>query len=74
LITNVQGHRQETSKSQAHKQEISYAQSKKQETSKQTKLHRKMFGMNTWYTISDVHNTNQKQTLKILEFLSYESL
>jgi len=28
---------------QAHKQEICYAQAKKQETSRQTKLHRKMF-------------------------------
>ena len=32
---------------QAHKQEISYAQTQKQETSKQTQLHRKMFGLNT---------------------------
>ena len=32
---------------QAQKQEISYAQAQKQETFKQTKLHRKMFGLNT---------------------------
>ena len=51
-----------------------YAQAQKQETSKQTKLHRKMFGLDTWYTISDVHNTNQIHTLKTLEFLIYESL
>jgi len=29
--------------------------------------------LNTWYTINDVHNTNQIQTLKTLEFLRYES-
>jgi len=29
---------------------------------------------NTWYTISGVHNTNQIQTLKTLEFLRYELL
>ena len=29
--------------------------------------------LNTWYTISGVHNTNQIQTLKTLEFLRYES-
>jgi len=28
--------------------------------------------LNTWYTISGVHNTNQIQTLKTLEFLRYE--
>ena len=28
--------------------------------------------LNTWYTISGVHNTNQIQTRKTLEFLRYE--
>jgi len=28
--------------------------------------------LNTWYTISGVHNTNQIQTLKTLEFLRYK--
>ena len=28
--------------------------------------------LNTWYTINGVHNTNQIQTLKTLEFLRYE--
>jgi len=28
--------------------------------------------LNTWYTFSGVHNTNQIQTLKTLEFLRYE--
>jgi len=28
--------------------------------------------LNTWYTINDVHNTNQIQTLMTLEFLRYE--
>jgi len=28
--------------------------------------------LNTWYTISGVHNTNQIQNLKTLEFLKYE--
>jgi len=48
---------------QAHKQEISYAQSQKQETSTQTKIHRKCLRLNTWYTISGVHNTNQIHTI-----------
>jgi len=30
------------------------------------------FTSNTWYTISGVHNANQIQTLKTLEFLRYE--
>jgi len=47
MITNAQTHKYETSNAQAHKQEISYAYAQKQETSKQTKLHRKMFGLNT---------------------------
>ena len=28
--------------------------------------------LNTWYTISGVHNTNQIQTLMTLEFIRYE--
>jgi len=32
----------------------------------------KCLRLNTWYTISGVHNTNQIQTLKTLEFLRYE--
>jgi len=47
LITNAQPQKQETSNTQAHKQEISYAQAQKQQTSKQTKLHKMMFGLNT---------------------------
>ena len=74
MITNAQPQKQETSNTQAHKQEISYAQAQKQQTSKQTKLHKMMFGLNTWYTISGAHNTNQNQTIKNLEFLRYESL
>jgi len=70
VITNAQAHKQKTSNTQVHKQEVSYAQAQKQETSKKKKLHRKMFGLNTWYTISGVHNTNHKT----LEFLRYESL
>jgi len=33
------------SNTQAQKQAVSYAQAQKQETSRQTKLHRKMFGI-----------------------------
>ena len=47
MITNAQAHKQETSNTQAPKQEISYAQAQKQGTYKQTKLHIKMFGLNT---------------------------
>jgi len=32
----------------------------------------KCLKLNTWYTISGAHNTNQIQTLKTLEFLRYE--
>ena len=73
LITNAQGHKQETSNTQAHKQEIFYAQAQKQETSKQTNYKEICLRFDTWYTISGVHNTNQIQSLKTLEFLRYES-
>jgi len=67
---------------QAQLQEISYASEHNQETYllkhnckrlliKQNYTE-KCLRLNTWYTISGVHNTNQIQTLKTLEFLRYE--
>jgi len=67
---------------QAQLQEISYAPEHNQETSllkhncqrlliKQN-YKEKCLRSNTGYTISGVHNTNQIQTLKTLEFLRYE--
>ena len=53
-------------------QETSYAQTHKQETSIQTKYKEICLRLNTWYTISGVHNANQIQTLVTLEFLKYE--
>jgi len=55
-----------------HKQEISNAQAHKQETSNQTKLQEKCLRLNTWYTISGVHNVIQIQTLKTFEFQGHE--
>jgi len=58
MKTNAQAHKKETSNIQAEKQELSYAQAQKLETSKKTQLHKKMIGLNTWYTLNGVHNTN----------------
>jgi len=59
MVTNAQAHKQDTSNTQAYKQEISYAQAHKQETSNQTKLHRKMFGLNK----SNIYIYNDKNIL-----------
>jgi len=66
---------------QAQLQEISYAHEHNQETSLlKYNCKRLLFKqnykeiclrLNTWYTISGVHNTNQIQTLMTLEFLRY---
>jgi hypothetical protein len=58
---------------QAHKQEISYAQAQKQETSKQTKLHRKMFEVEHLIYNQWCSQYKSDKTLKTLEFLRYES-
>jgi len=50
----------------------SYAQAQLQETYIQTELQRKLFEVEH-LVISGVHNTNQIQTLKNLEFLRYKS-
>jgi len=73
MVRNAQAQKQETSHTQAHKQDISYAQAQKQETSKQTSYKQICLCLNTWYTISGVHNENQIHTLKTLEFLRYEN-
>jgi len=67
---------------QAQLQEISYAPEHNQETYMlkhnckrlliKQNYKEKCLKLNTWYTISGVHNTNQIQTLKTLEFLRYE--
>jgi len=67
---------------QAQLQEISYAPKHNQETSMlehnckrllfKQNYKEKCLRLNTWYTISGVHNTNQIQTLKSLEFIRYE--
>jgi len=67
---------------QTQLQEIFYAPEHNQETSMlkhnckrlliKQNYKEKCFKLNTWYTISGVHNTNQIQTLKTLEFLRYE--
>ena len=67
---------------QAQLQESSYAPEHNQETSMlkhdckrlifKQNYKEKCLRLNTWYTISGVHNTNQIQTLKTLEFLRYE--
>ena len=46
-LQTIQAQKEEVSYSQAQTQESSYAQAQKQENSKQTKLHIKMFGLNT---------------------------
>jgi len=66
---------------QAQLQEIFFASEHNQETSflkhsckrlliKQN-YKKRCLKLTTWYTISGVHNTNQIQTLKTLEFLRY---
>ena len=67
---------------QAQLQEISYAPEHNQETYVLKHYCKRLLfkqnykevclRLNTWYTISVVHNTNQIQTLKTLEFLKYE--
>jgi len=47
-------------------------QAQVQETSIQTELQRKMFEVEHLIYNQCVHNTNQIQTLKTLEFLRYE--
>jgi len=67
---------------QAQLQEVSYTPEHNQETSllmhnfkrllfKQN-YKEKCSRLNTWYTISGVHNTNKMQTLKTLKFIRYE--
>jgi len=66
---------------QAQLQEISYTLEHNKETSMlkhnrkrlliKQNYKEKCLRLNTWYTISGVHNTNQIQTLKTLEFLRY---
>jgi len=51
------------------RREIFYVQAHKHETFKQ--ITKNKVGLNTWYTISGVHNTNQIQTLTKL--IRYES-
>jgi len=72
-LQTTQAQKQEVSYAQAHTQETSYAQAQKQETSKKHNYTENCLRLNTWYTINDVHNTNQINTLKTLEFLRYES-
>jgi len=72
-LQTTQAQKQQVSHAQAQTQKTSYAQVQKQETSNQTELQRKCLRLNTWYTISGVHNTNKIQTFKTLEFLRYES-
>jgi len=67
---------------QAQLQEISYAPEHNQETYMlehnckrlliKQNYKEKCLKLNTWYTISGAHNTNQIQTLNTLEFLRYE--
>jgi len=67
---------------QAQLQEIFYAPEHNQETYMlkhnckrlliKQNYKEKCLKLNTLYTISSVHNTNQIQTLKTLEFLRYE--
>jgi len=69
---------------QAQLQEISYAPEHNHETSMlkhnckrllfKQNYKEKCLRLNSWYTISGVHNTNLIQTLKTLEFLRYELL
>jgi len=67
----TQAHKQEISYAQGHKQETSNAQAQLQETYNQIDLAENCLSLNTWYTISGVHNTNQLQTLKTLETIEF---
>jgi len=72
-ISYAPEHSQEISNAQAQLQETSIDQAHKQETSNQTELQRSLFEFeHLIYNQSGVHNTNQIQTLKTLEFLRYE--
>jgi len=58
---------------QAQKQEISYAQAQKKETSRQTKLHKKMFEVEHLIYNQWCSQYKSNKTLKTQEFLKYES-
>jgi len=56
---------QEISYAQEQNQETSYAQAQLQDISIQIELQKKKLRLNTWYTISGVHNTNQIRLLRL---------
>ena len=64
-LQTTQAQKQEVSYAHAQLQKTSYAQAQKQETSIQTELQRKCLRLNTWYTISGAHNTNQIRLLRL---------
>jgi len=62
-LQTTQAQLQEICYAQELNQETSYAQELNKETSIQTELKEICLRLNTRYTISGVHNTNQIQTL-----------
>jgi len=71
-LQTTQGQLQEISYAPEHNQETSFLKHNCKRLLFKQNYKEKCLRFNTWHTISGVHNTNQIQTLKTLEFLRYE--